>query len=59
VGGVLNDQISQTFAVNRALSLYFMVGVVVVGALWYVGAVLINRRKGVDLSLAFREIPPE
>jgi amino acid transporter len=56
---IFNNQINQTFAVTRALSLYFMVGVIVVGALWYVGALMINRRKGVDLALAFREIPPE
>jgi len=36
-----------------------MIGVVVVGILWYVGAYILNRSQGVDLSLAYREIPPE
>jgi amino acid transporter len=56
---IFNNQINQTFAVTRALSLYFMFGVIVVGAIWYAAATVLNRRKGVDLSLAFREIPPE
>ena len=47
------------FAVTRALSLEFMIGVVVVGVLWYIGAYLVNRRRGIDLNLAYKEIPPE
>jgi amino acid transporter len=56
---IFNPTINATFAVTRALSLGFMIGVVVVGIIWYVGAYLINRSRGVDLSLAYREIPPE
>ena len=56
---IFNHTINTTFAVTRTLSLWFMVGVVVSGALWYVGARLINRSRGVDLGLVYREIPPE
>jgi amino acid transporter len=56
---ILNSSISATFAVTRALSLEFMSGVVVLGAIWYVVAWRLNARKGVNLSLAYREIPPE
>ncbi len=56
---IRDDTVNATFAVTRALSLRFMIGVVVVGAIWYVGAWLVNRNKGIDLALAYREIPPE
>ncbi len=56
---IFDDTINSTFAVTRAISLRFMIGVVVVGAVWYVVAWAVNRNKGVDLSLAYREIPPE
>ncbi|MDP9841303.1 APC family permease [Streptosporangium lutulentum] len=56
---IANNTINSTFAVTRQLSLWFMFGVVVTGVVWYVAARLINRRRGVDLSLVFREIPPE
>ncbi|MGN6793700.1 MAG: hypothetical protein ACTHJW_15040, partial [Streptosporangiaceae bacterium] len=56
---VLNSSISATFAVTRALSLEFMLGVVVLGAIWYLFAWRINASKGVNLGLAYREIPPE
>ena len=35
------------------------VGVLVAGAIWYVVAWRLNSRKGVNLGLAYREIPPE
>jgi amino acid transporter len=56
---IANPTINSTFAVTRGLSLSFMIGVVVLGAIWYAAAWAINRRRGVDLSLAYREIPPE
>jgi len=56
---VFNSSISATFAVTRALSLEFMSGVIVLGAIWYVVAWRLNARKGVNLALAYREIPPE
>jgi len=36
-----------------------MIGVIVAGAIWYAAARMINKRKGIDLGLVFREIPPE
>jgi amino acid transporter len=56
---IFNGSINSTFAVTRTLSLGFMIGVVVIGILWYVGAFVMNRNRGVDLGLAYREIPPE
>jgi amino acid transporter len=56
---LFNDSINATFAATRALSLKFMIGVVVVGALWYLGAVLYHRNRGVSLALAYKTIPPE
>jgi amino acid transporter len=56
---IANKTVNATFAATRGLSLTFMIGVVVVGAVWYVVAWALNKRRGVDLSLAFREIPPE
>jgi len=56
---IVNPTINATFAVTRRLSLAFMVGVVVVGAIWYAVAFAVNRSKGIDLGLVYREIPPE
>jgi len=56
---IFNSTISSTFGVTARLSLSFMIGVVVVGILWYVGAYFLNRNQGVDLGLTYREIPPE
>jgi amino acid transporter len=56
---IANSQINSAFAVTRQLSLWFMFGVVVAGAIWYTAAHFINRQRGVDLGLVYREIPPE
>ncbi|HVB72589.1 MAG TPA: amino acid permease [Ktedonobacteraceae bacterium] len=56
---IFNSTISSTFGVTARLSLSFMIGVVVVGILWYVGAYFLNRNQGIDLGLTYREIPPE
>jgi amino acid transporter len=56
---IFNSSISATFAVTRHLSLEFMVGAIVLGAIWYAVAWRVNARKGVNLGLAYREIPPE
>lgn len=56
---IFNPTINGAFAVTRALSLGFMIGVVVVGIVWYAVVYLLNRSQGIDLSLAYREIPPE
>lgn len=56
---IFNSTLNTTFGVTAFLSLFFMLGVVVVGVIWYVVAYLINRSKGVDLGLAYREIPAD
>jgi hypothetical protein len=56
---IFNTTVNATFATTRTLSLGFMIGVVVVGIIWYVGAFVLNRNQGVDVGLAYREIPPE
>ena len=56
---IFNSTVNASFAVTRALSLEFMIGVVVIGIIWYFGALALNRNKGVDVGLAYREIPPE
>ena len=56
---IFNSTINSTFGVTARLSLSFMIGVIVVGILWYVGAYIVNRNRGIDLGLAYREIPPE
>jgi amino acid transporter len=64
LGGLLimfiaNDTVNATFAVTRGISIKFMLGVLVSGVIWYAATYVINKRRGVDLSLAYREIPPE
>jgi amino acid transporter len=56
---IFNDTVNGAFAVTRHLSLYFMIGVVVAGAIWYVVAYFVNKSRGVDMGLVYREIPPE
>jgi amino acid transporter len=56
---LFNHSINTTFAATRHLSLYFMGGVIAAGTLWYLGAWLYHRSRGVSLALAYREIPPE
>ena len=56
---IFNSSINATFAVTRRLSLGFMIGVVISGIIWYIAAVAINKSKGVDVGLSYREIPPE
>jgi hypothetical protein len=36
-----------------------MLGVIAAGVLWYIGAVLYNKHRGVNLNLTYKEIPPE
>ncbi len=38
---------------------WIMLGVIVAGAAWYIGALIYRRRQGIDLDLAFRQIPIE
>jgi len=56
---ILNSTINSWFGVTAKLSLSFMIGVVVVGIIWYIAAYFLNRNQGIDISLAYREIPPE
>jgi amino acid transporter len=56
---IFNKPISTQFAVTAHLSVEFMLGVIAAGALWYIGAYLVNKRRGVNLNLAYKEIPPE
>jgi amino acid transporter len=56
---IFNDTVNSTFAVTRTLSLWFMLGVIASGVLWYAAVRLLNHRRGVDLGLVYREIPPE
>ena len=56
---ITNPAINATFAVTRRISLQFMIGVILVGIVWYFSAKTINKNKGIDVSLAYKEIPPE
>ena len=56
---VTNSTINGAFGVTRDISLAVMGTVIGLGILWYIGALLYNRSRGVDLTLAYREIPPE
>jgi amino acid transporter len=56
---IFNPVVNATFAVTRQLSLIFMIGVPIIGIGWYIAAYLINRSRGIDLRLAYRELPPE
>ena len=56
---IFNKSISTQFAVTAHLSVEFMLGVVAAGVLWYFGALIYNRRRGVNMNLAYKEIPPE
>ena len=56
---IFNSTINSTFGVTAQRSLEFMIGVIVIGVIWYVAAYFLNRSHGIDVSLAYREIPPE
>jgi amino acid transporter len=56
---IVDKSISSEFAVTAHLSVEFMLGVIASGVLWYIGAVLYNKRRGVNLNLTYKEIPPE
>ena len=56
---IFNSTINSTFGVTAQLSLEFMIGVIVAGIIWYAATYFLNRARGVDIGLAYREIPPE
>jgi len=70
IGGVLvlggflyeflfNSVVNATFAVTRQISLIFMIAVPIIGVVWYLAAYFVNRSRGIDLALAYKELPPE
>ena len=38
---------------------YWLVGAVAFGLIWYVGAKMVRRGQGVDIDKVYAEIPPE
>ena len=56
---VLNSTINGAFGVTRDISLIVMGSVIAIGTVWYVAALMYNRSRGIDVSLAYAEIPPE
>jgi len=56
---LFNSVVNATFAVTRELSLKFMIAVPIIGVVWYLAAYFVNRSRGIDLALAYRELPPE
>jgi amino acid transporter len=56
---VFNDTLNGAFGVTRDISLIVMSSVVIIGIVWYIGARMFNKSRGIDVSLAYREIPPE
>lgn len=50
---------NSTFGTVTGSAALFSVVVIAVGIVYYVGAVIVNRRAGRDLRLTYREIPPE
>jgi hypothetical protein len=51
---IFNSTINSTFGVTARLSLSFMIGVVVVGILWYLGAYFLNRNQGIAMLALHR-----
>ncbi len=48
-----------TFREPLSSSFWLMVGAVLIGTIWYIGMKLYRRRQGVNIDLAFRQIPIE
>jgi amino acid transporter len=48
----------KVWALNN-LTAYFVVGSAIAGALLYYGSKWYNQRRGIDISLAYKELPPE
>jgi amino acid transporter len=56
---VTNNDINSFFGVTRDISLMVAGVVIGTGILWYIGAWVFNRNRGVDANLVYRAIPPE
>jgi amino acid transporter len=50
---------SPTFAFFNNLNIAYLVGTLIAGALIYLASWQYNKRKGIDISLNYKEIPPE
>lgn len=50
---------SSAFGLNTPLAREVVLGVLIVAAIWYVLAKQIQRARGIDVTYAFKEIPPE
>ncbi|MGA8262569.1 MAG: amino acid permease [Arenicellales bacterium] len=61
VGGVmvLMFIFYDAFGMTTALAREVVVGVLVVSIIWYILAKMIQKARGIDVSYAFKEIPPE
>ena len=47
------------FGLNTPLAQEVVIGVLVVSLVWYVLAKTIQKSRGIDVTYAFKEIPPE
>jgi amino acid transporter len=56
---VTNNDINSFFGVTRDISLAVAALVIGSGVLWYFGAWIYNRNRGIDTSLVYRAIPPD
>jgi len=56
---VTNNDINSFFGVTRDISLMVAAFVIGSGIVWYVGAWVYNRNRGVDTNLVYRAIPPD
>jgi len=56
---VTNNDINSFFGVTRDISLMVAALVIGTGVLWYIGAWVYNRNRGVDTNLVYKAIPPD
>jgi amino acid transporter len=56
---VTNNDVNSFFGVTRDISLIVAAVVIGSGVLWYIGAWIYNRGRGVDTNLVYRAIPPD
>jgi APA family basic amino acid/polyamine antiporter len=50
---------SSAFGLNSPLAQEVVIGVLVVSLIWYILAKMIQKSRGIDVTYAFKEIPPE
>jgi amino acid transporter len=56
---ISNNDVNSFFGVTRDISLLVLGVVIGTGVIWYFGAWLYNRRRGIDTNLVYRAIPPD